>query len=125
MFLEPRESHRLCPFRALVPLRAGALGSCELERSGQRGMETIKGHTEGPGQLNLAGGAGPVGSLRPQVPLCGKSGSLSGGGEQYPPRVLEILYMEVVEERRCQQEQSCVQAKFEEWGGLWTALWVL
>ena len=102
MFLEPREIYRLCPFRALVALRARALGSCELERSGQRGLERIKGHTEGPGQLNLAGGAGLVGSLRPQVPLCGKSGSLLGGGEQYPHRVLEILYMEVVKECRCQ-----------------------
>ena len=53
MFLEPRESHRLCPFQALVHLRAGALGSCERERSGQRGMERTKGHTEGPWPAEL------------------------------------------------------------------------
>ena len=60
----------------------------------------------------------------PRFPLCGKRGSLSGGGEQCPHRVLGILYMEVLEEGRCQQEQSSVQAKFEEQSGLWTALWV-
>ena len=62
-------------------------------------------------QLSLAQGARPVGSLRPRVPLCGKRGSLSGGGVQRPHRVLEILYVEVVEEHRCQRKRSCVQAK--------------
>ena len=47
MFLEPRESHGLCPLWALMHLRAGALGSCELERPGQQGVERTSGHTEG------------------------------------------------------------------------------
>ena len=117
MFLEPRESHGLCPLWALGHLRAGALGSCELERPGQQGVERTSGHTEGRARLSLARGVGPVGSLCPRVPLCGKGGSLSGGRVQCPRRVLEILYVEVVEECRCQRKRSCVQAKFEEWVG--------
>lgn len=126
MFLELRESHRLCPFQALVHLRAGALGSCELEGSGQRGMERIKGHTEGPWPAEL--GRRCWSSWQPASPsslFVGREAAFQEAGSSAPPpRVLGILYMEVREEGRCQQEQSSVQAKFEEQSGLWTALWV-
>lgn len=36
------------------------------------------------GQLNLAGGAGQLAACVPRFLLCGKRGSLSGGGEQCP-----------------------------------------
>ena len=111
MFLEPRESHGLCPLWALVHLRAGALGSCELERPGQRGVERTPGHAEGRCPAEPGTRCGSGWQPGPRVPLCGKRGSLSGGGVQRPHRVLEILYVEVVEERRCQRKRSCVQAK--------------
>lgn len=86
MFLEPRESHRLCPFQALVHLRAGALGSCERERSGQRGMERTKGHTEGPWPAEL--GRRCWSSWQPASPgslFVGREAAFQEAGSSAPP----------------------------------------
>lgn len=86
MFLGPRESHGPCPLWALVHLGLGPRGAVSWRGRGSGAWRGSQVTQRDGGQLSLARGAGPVGSLRPRVPSLWEEGQPFGRQGAVPPQ---------------------------------------